>query len=64
MGVSSNKNMVREEISENVDSLKPKCLTKWSVLQKCVLEKKHKKAPALNMSGLDTFRGNSVSVSS
>lgn len=33
MSVSSNMNMVRKEISENVDSLKPKYLTKLSVLQ-------------------------------
>jgi len=47
MGVSSNKNMVRKEIPENVDSLKAKCLTKLSVLQKFVLGKRHKKAPTL-----------------
>lgn len=51
MGVSSNKNMVRKEVSENVDSLKPKCLTKLPVLQKCFLgekkKKKHKEAPTL-----------------
>lgn len=47
MGVSSNRNMVRKEISENVDSLKLKCLTKLSVLWKYVWEKKYKKASAL-----------------
>jgi len=43
MGVSSNRNMVRKEISENVDSLKLKCLTELSVLQKYVWEKNTRK---------------------
>lgn len=54
MGVSSNKNMARKEVSENVDSLKPKCLTKLSVLQKRGLEKKTQEGSStVNMSGSD-----------
>lgn len=47
MGVSSNKNMVRKKVSENIDSLKINWLTEVSVLQKYVLGEKHKKAPTL-----------------
>lgn len=65
MGVSSNKNMARKEVSENVDSLKPKCLTKLSVLQKRGLEKKTQEGSStVNMSGSDILWANSVSVSS
>lgn len=65
MGVSSNRNMVRKEISENVDSLKLKCLTKLSVLRKYVWGKKIQESfSTVSMSGLDAFRANSVSVSS
>lgn len=47
MGVSSNKNMVRKEVSENINPLKMNWLTELSVLQKYVLGKQHKKAPTL-----------------
>lgn len=44
MGVSSNKNMVRKEVSENINSLKMNWLIELSVLQKYVLGKQHKKS--------------------
>lgn len=47
MGVSSNKDMVRKEVPENINSLKTNWLTELSVLQKYALGKKHKKAPTL-----------------
>lgn len=47
MSVSSNKNMVRKEVSENINSLKTNCQTELSVLQTYVAGIKHKKAPML-----------------